>query len=186
MSLRPTTLWLRYAQPFGRWLFRGSLPFNRVPVMDGLGGVTTTLGLGDLNAFMAYLIDTGNPRRSLGVGPQLTLPTATDDATGTGKYQAGLATVLFNATSSKFQWGGLITWQTDIAGDIDREDTNILAMQPFYFFQLGKGLYFRGAPIWLYNLEQNTYNMPIGLGIGQVVSSGNTVFNFLSSLNSLF
>ena len=69
-------------------------------------------------------------------------------------------------------------WQTDFAGDSDRDSTNLLAIQPFYFFQLGKGLYFRGAPIWVYNLEKNTYNMPIGLGIGQVMRSGRTVYNF--------
>lgn len=167
------SMWLRYAQPFGKWLFRGSLPFSRVPTADG----ESTSGMGDLNAFMAYLFDTGDPSRSVGIGPQLTLPTATDDATGTGKYQAGLAAVYFDASSASFQWGGLATWQKDFAGDSDRDDTSVLALQPFYFFQLGEGLYLRGAPIWLYNLEQNTYNMPIGLGLGKVFPSDKVVYN---------
>ncbi|MCK5351793.1 hypothetical protein KAJ77_04410 [bacterium] len=168
------TFWLRYAQPFGRWLFRGSLPVSRVPTGPG----TTTSGVGDLNAFFAYLFDTGNPARSAGLGPQVTFPTASKDETGTGKYQGGFAAVYFDSTSSFFQWGGLLTWQTDFAGDDDRADTNIAALQPFYFFQMGKGTYFRGAPIWVFDLETDNYHIPIGLGVGKVVPHGNTVFNF--------
>lgn len=168
------TFWLRYAKPLGRVLFRGSLPASRVPTGEG----TTESGLGDLNAFFAYLVNTGNPAKSFGIGPQITFPTATEDATGTGKYQAGLVAVYFDGSSPTFQWGGLAAWQTDFAGDEDRADTNVGALQPFYFFQLGNGLYVRGAPIWAYNFETDNYHVPIGLGIGKIISAGNTVFNF--------
>ena len=97
------TFWLRYAQPFGRVLFRGSLPVSRVPTGPG----TTTSGLGDFNANFFYLIDTGHPARSFGIGPQFSFDTATEDATGAGKYQAGLAAVYFDASSARVQWGGL-------------------------------------------------------------------------------
>jgi hypothetical protein len=167
------TFWLRYAQPFGKWLFRASLPVSRVPTGDG----ASTSGLGDFNAFAAYLFDTGDPAISLGVGPQLTMPTASEDETGTDKWQAGFATVYFNASSKLFQWGGLVTWQTDFAGDDDRPGTNLLALQPFYFLQLGKGLYLRGAPIAVFNLENDTYHVPVGLGIGQVIPTPSVVYN---------
>lgn len=167
------TFWLRYAQPFGKWLFRGSLPVLRVPTVEG-----NTSGLGDFNAFLAYLFDTKNPGLAVGVGPLLSLPTATEDETGRGKWEAGLAAVLFNGTSPKFQWGGLLTYQTDFAGDDERADTSLIVAQPFYFWQLGKGLYVRGAPLWVFNLETNSYHIPMGLGIGKVVPSGRTVFNF--------
>jgi hypothetical protein len=167
------TFWMRYAQPFGKWLFRGSLPVSRLPT----GSDISTSGLGDLNAFAAYLFDTGDPAVSFGVGPQLTLPTATEDETGTGKWQAGAAMVYFNAKSQRFQWGGLVTWQTDFAGDEDRPGTNLLALQPFYFLQLGKGLYLRGAPIAVFNLENDSYHVPVGLGIGQVIPTPKVVYN---------
>jgi hypothetical protein len=167
------TFWLRYAQPFGKWLFRGSLPVSRVPT----GADTSTSGLGDFNAFAAYLFDTDDPAVSFGVGPQLTAPTATEDETGTGKWQAGAAMVYFNAKSQRFQWGGLVTWQTDFAGDDDRTGTSLLALQPFYFLQLGKGLYLRGAPIVVFDLENNTYHVPVGLGIGQVIPTPKVVYN---------
>jgi hypothetical protein len=167
------TFWARYAQPFGKWLFRGSLPVSRVPT----GSDSSTSGLGDLNAFAAYLFDTGDPAVSFGVGPQLTMPTATEDETGTGRWQAGAAMVYFNGKSQRFQWGGLVTWQTDFAGDDDRSGTNLLALQPFYFLQLGKGLYLRGAPIAVFNLENDTYHVPVGLGIGQVIPTESVVYN---------
>ena len=165
---------LRYAQPFGSWLMRASLPFLRVPT----GTTTTESGVGDLDVFFAYLFDTGNPGRSFGVGPQLVFDTASEDATGSGKTQAGVAAVYFDATSPAFQWGGLLTYRTDIAGDSSRPDTSVLAAQPFYFFQLGNGNYIRGAPIWVFDLENDTYHVPFGLGFGRVVPTEKIVFNF--------
>ncbi len=165
---------LRYAQPFGRWLMRASLPFLRVPT----GPNTTESGMGDADVFFAYLFDTGNPARSFGVGPQLVLDTASDNATGAGKTQAGVAAVIFDATSQLFQWGALLTYRTDIAGSSSRPDTSVLAAQPFYFFQLGNGNYIRGAPIWVFDLENDTYSVPVGLGFGRVVPTEKVVYNF--------
>jgi hypothetical protein len=167
------TFWLRYAQPIGKWLFRASLPVSRVPT--GVG--TTTSGLADVNAFAAYLFDTGDPKVSFGLGPQITAPTASEDEIGSGKWQGGFATTYFNAKSPMLQWGGLVTWQTDFAGDDDRPGTNVLAVQPFYFIQLGDGLYLRGSAVAVFNLETDAYNVPVGLGIGKVVPAGGAVFN---------
>ena len=167
------TFWVRYAQPFGKWLFRASLPVSRMPTGDG----TTTSGLGDFNAFAAYQLDLGKPGVSFGVGPLIVAPTASEDETGTGRWQGGLSAILFNARSSAVQWGGLVTWQTDLAGDDDRPGTNVLAIQPFYFVQLGKGLYVRSSAIMAFNLETDSYNVPVGLGIGKVVPTSGAVFN---------
>lgn len=165
---------LRYAQPFGKWLMRASLPFLRVPT----GPNTTQSGMGDADVFFAYLFDTGNPARSFGIGPQFSFDTASENATGAGKTQAGLAAVYFDAASQFFQWGGLLTYRTDIAGSSSRPDTSVLAAQPFYFFQLGKGNYIRGAPIWVFDLENDTYHVPVGLGFGKVIPTEKVVFNF--------
>lgn len=45
-------------------------------------------------------------------------------------------------------------------------------------YQLGRGTYMRSAPIWGYNLENDNYNVPLGIGIGQVVKKGKIVYNF--------
>ena len=62
-------------------------------------------------------------------------------------------------------------------GDDARANTNVLAVQPFAFWQLGGGTYLRAAPIWAFDLENDTYNIPFGFGIGKVTKVGRTVFN---------
>ena len=166
------TFWLRYAQPFGKVLVRSSLPLSKVPAGDG----TTTSGLGDFNAFAAYLFDT-KPGTSFGVGPQITVPTATAHETGTGKWQGGLAAIYFDATSPAVQWGGLVTWQASFAGPSSRPGTNVLAVQPFFFVQMGKGVYARSTAVMGFDLKNGTYAVPVGLGIGKVVPTKSAVFN---------
>ena len=60
--------WFRFAKPFtigkANWIMRASLPVNTFPVEPDLDHET---GLGDLNLFAAYLIDTGNPAITAGV-----------------------------------------------------------------------------------------------------------------------
>jgi hypothetical protein len=161
------TTWARLVFPTWRILWRASLPLSTVPGLD-----ESVSGLGDLNAFAAFLVT-----NSFGVGPLIAAPTATDDALGTGKWQGGAAVVYFNANSPLLQFGGLATWQASFAGDEERDDTNLLALQYFAIWQLGNGTYLRSAPIWGFNLEKNTYNVPLGLGIGKVLKVGNQVYN---------
>jgi hypothetical protein len=149
------------------------LPVNTLPVAPDWN---TTTGFGDFNAFAAYLIEVGNPAVSLGIGPQITAPTG-KDAVGSEKWSAGFANVLFNASSAKFQYGYLLTWQASFAGSDSRDDVNVGAFQPFVFYQLGKGRYLRAAPIWVYDFEHDTYSVPIGLGIGQVIPTPKVVYN---------
>lgn len=170
--------WLRVAKPFSigetKWLMRASLPVNTYPVPPALDHET---GLGDLNAFAAYLIDVGNPAISFGVGPLISIPTATKDATGSGKWAAGIVNILFNATSPKFQYGYLLTWQASFAGGDDRADVNVAAFQPILIYQLGGGTYLRSTPIVTYDFENDAYSVPLGVGIGQIWKRGTTTYN---------
>lgn len=171
--------WFRYAQPFSmgesKWLLRGSLPINTYPTPPDGGHKT---GLGDINLFTAWLIDTGNPAVSFGVGPQITAPTATDNSLGSQKWSGGLVNVLFNASSPVFQYGYLASWQHSFAGEDDRSDVNAGAFQPFAFYQLGGGTYLRATPIWVYNFQNDSYSVPMGVGVGQVIKQGKSVYNF--------
>jgi len=169
--------WLRYARPFslgGDWLMRASLPINSFP-NSSTGGTET--GLGDFSVFAAYLFDTGNPAISFGFGPQINMPTASKDSLGSEKWSAGVANVLFDARSKKFQYGYLLTWMASFAGEDDRADVNTGAFQPFAMLQLGKGRYLRSTGIWVYDFETGNYSVPIGIGIGQVIPRGKTVYN---------
>jgi hypothetical protein len=163
------TAWLRYAQPLGKVLVRASLPLQTVSTSG-----QSESGLGDFNAFGAYLLTPGDSPTPMGVGPLVAAPTASEDALGLDGWQAGLAAVYFNAKSAKLQFGGLVTWQTDISGD---EDSSLGVVQPFAFWQLSRGTYLRAAPLWVFDFENNRHNVPVGLGVGKVVKVGKTVFN---------
>jgi hypothetical protein len=87
---------------------RGQQPTGEVPrVAASVAGSHRcrhdTSGLGDLNAFAAYLFATGDPKLGLGLGPQITVPTATQDETGSGTWQGRVAATVFNARSSDVQ-----------------------------------------------------------------------------------
>ena len=171
------TFWFRYAQPVGRFLVRASLPIATVPSASATGDPES--GLGDLNAFATYLA-ISRPQTSLGIGPIITIPTASNDALGTGKWQGGVAVIAFHVASPQLQIGGLVTWQGSFAGDENRENTSILATQPFAMFQLGGGTYLRSTGIWLFDLENGNFSMPYGLGIGHVLKSGNMMYNIFA------
>jgi hypothetical protein len=165
--------WLRYAQPLPKgWLFRASLPASRVPT----GGSETTSGLGDLN-LNVWWTTTLRSGTMFGVGPTFNVPTATEDETGSGKWQGGVSLLMFDGTSKRFQWGGLLAWQKDFAGDDDRADAQSVVLQPIYFVQLGGGLYTGGAPIMVYNVETSNYHVPVGLRLGKVMPGPKVVYN---------
>jgi hypothetical protein len=85
-------------------VLRGTLPLTTVH--DPVTGTKT--GLGDLNMFDLSLFKEGD--LEIGAGPQLTMPTATRDETGTGKWQAGAAVALIAAQKWGI-FGTLVTWQ---------------------------------------------------------------------------
>ena len=177
------TAWLRFVKPMGRWLGRASLPFNYVP--DGLG--ETSSGMGDLNIFEAYLLSKPDSPHTFGVGPLVVIPTSTNDVLSSRKYQIGAAAVYFNTKSARMQWGGLVTYQASFAGSSAASDVSTMVLQPFAMFQLGNGTYLRGAPLWIFDLENETYNVPFGLGIGKIIKDGGTVFNlFIEPQWSMF
>jgi hypothetical protein len=168
------TFWVRYAKPVeafgGNWLVRASLPLQRVPTPTG-----NESGLGAINAFATYLFDTGNPSVSVGAGPLLALPTSTGDVPGGDTWDLGAAAVFFDGRSSVFQYGGLLTYQTDIAGSGESE---LMALQPFGILQVGGGWYLRSTGVWVFNLETNDYSVPVGFGVGKVSKYEKLVFNY--------
>jgi len=169
---------LRAAQPYaafgGTVLVRATLPVVTLPVGPGFDQRT---GFGDFNLLAFWLFDTGSPAISFGLGPQLTVPSANDDRLGSEKWSAGVANVLFNATSPKLQWGYLATWQASFAGEDERRDVNIAAVQPFLFYQLGDGWYLRSTGVSTYDFETDAYAAPLGLGIGRVIKTKRAVVN---------
>jgi len=155
-------------------IMRATVPFVTSPAADG----NNITGLGDLNVFDIFLCKTGGIE--LGVGPQLTLPTASHDSGGTGKWQAGLATVAI-APQKWGLLGGLVTWQHSFAGDNDRPTQNNLSVQPFLIYNLAEGWYLRSTATMNFDLQRGKYSVPLGAGAGKVcvLGDGTTVNVFV-------
>ena len=170
------TNWYRLAVPTGRILWRASIPIESRIVNNETTNFSE-VGFGDLDIFAAYNI-IQKPGLSFGIGPNLTFNTASDPALGTGRNSLGVAAVTFYVPSPQFQTGALVIWKTDVWGDDNRSSVNLLALQPFFIWQLGKGIYFRSVPIIPIDLDSGDYHVPLGMGVGKVIKMGSTVFNF--------
>lgn len=156
-------------------ILRFTLPvLQTVPVLPQ----GTRNGLGDLNLIDMFLFKAGG--MELGFGPQLTIPTASNDHTGTGRWQAGVAAVAI-APQKWGLLGGLLNWQHSFAGDSDRGTQNNLGFQPFFMYNLPQGWYLRSTASWNFNLETDDYVIPLGAGVGKVwaLAGGRTVNAFI-------
>lgn len=154
-------------------LFRYTLPVVTAP--DGLGG--TRNGLGDLNLFDLFPFLVKKARLELAVGPQFTIPTATNDDAGTGKWQGGLALVAAAPRSFGIA-GALVTWQHSFAGDRDRDAQHNLGVQPLFIYNLRQGWYLRSTATWNFAFAQHVWVIPLGAGAGKVwVRPGGTTIN---------
>lgn len=152
-------------------IMRGTLPVVTSP---DFGGADSDTAIGDLNLFDIVLFRAG--KIPWGVGPQLTIPTATLDETGTGKWQLGAAALLV----APHRWGlvgSLLTWQTSVAGDDDRPDQNNLQLQPIIIYNLPHGWYLRSTALLTWDFERDTHYIPVGAGAGYVWKSGGITWN---------
>ena len=151
-------------------LLRATLPISTRP--DPRSGYST--GMGDLNLFDIFLLKTDGVQ--LGIGPQITAPTAEHDELGTGKWQAGLAAIAIDA-SPRGLLGALVQYQSSFAGDSDRQHVESATFQPFIIHNLPKGWYLRSTGTWTYDLKNNTHYIPVGLGFGKAWKAGGNILN---------
>lgn len=104
---------------------------------------------------------------AFGFGPVLGAPIASKDRFGNGKWTAGVAA----GAVAPQDWGligGLATYQQSFAGDKGRADVKTLEIQPFAFYNLSNGFYLQSTAAATFNLENDHYMIPIGLGIGKM------------------
>jgi hypothetical protein len=151
-------------------IFRLTAPISTRPAPGG--GYNT--GLGDINLFDIFLLSQGETQ--MGVGPLVTMPSATDPSLGTGKWQAGLAAVAVNANKARLL-GALVQWQHSFAGQSSRPTVQSLTAEPFGIFNLPGGWYIRSTGIWTFDLQHGSYYIPVGLGGGKAWKSGSTIYN---------
>jgi hypothetical protein len=164
---------LRPVMVAGRQILRATVPLQTSPTSL----VDYDSGLGDINVFDAILLTGPGAKTMVGVGPLLVFPTASSDSLGSGKWQAGAAAVVVRPLTGGSMLAGLVTWQTDFAGDAARAGTNFLTAQPVAVLQIGAGFYVRSTGLMTFDFENKKYLVPFGVGLGKVFKVGRTVVN---------
>lgn len=176
LSGSANTTWIRAVQPIGgKVLIRASLPVNTLSTES-----FERSGLGDMNIFATFILTDPSAHNQFGIGPIVTMPTATSSKLGAGKWQAGVALAGYFAKSDILQLGILATWQHSFAGDDDRRKVHAGTIQPFVILQMGKGAYLRSTATNVLDFEQGNYLIPLGAGIGKVVRAGKIILNFFA------
>ncbi|WP_408096888.1 hypothetical protein ACJVC5_17770 [Peredibacter sp. HCB2-198] len=141
---------------------RLTVPYQNAP-RPGRDGVN---GLGDINIFDIFLMKPVNGVE-FGVGPYFVFPTATEDETGAGKWQAGASAVAIKPGDWGMM-GALLTYQHSFAGPSERPTQNLATLQPFLIYNLPKSFYVRSSGVMNFNWQNGHYYIPIGAGAGKV------------------
>lgn len=161
-----------------------------VPLIDspgevaGLPGIPNPIpgdgatGLGDIN-YSLFFSPVKYETAIWGVGPSITMPTATSNQLGSDKWSAGpTAVVLFQPKWGTFGMLGRQLWS--FAGDSDRADVNQSLFEPFLNYNLPKGWYLITDIIITANWDassNNRWTVPIGGGVGKLFKIGRQAMN---------
>jgi hypothetical protein len=154
-----------------RWslIARTIVPINSAPV----GVNARSSGVGDVQEQL-YITPAVPGKIIWGIGPMLSLPTATADASRTGSWAMGPGAVIL-AMHGHWVYGGLIQqfWtMADTGGD---PEINQFVLQPFLNYNFGQGWALGFGPIITANwnaASDQEWTVPLGLGISRT-----TVFN---------
>jgi hypothetical protein len=144
---------------------------------EGIEG-GSEFGLGDIN-YTGWLSPVGAGGITWGLGPSISIPTATDEVLGSEKWSIGPSAVAV-AQPGPFVTGGLVRHLWSFAGDDDRADVNQTLIQPFVNYNLEDGWFLVSAPIITANWEadsEDRWVVPIGGGGGRVFRIGQQPIN---------
>ena len=152
---------------------RTIVPFISQPWARG----TNIQGLGDINPSV-FFVPTLKGNFTIGVGPTLIIPSATDTRLGSGRWSGGPTGVLVYS-KGKVVAGGLINNVWSFAGG-GKKDVNKMLIQPFLNYNLPKGWYLTSSPIitanWM-NEDNKGWMVPVGAGVGRVFKLGTQPIN---------
>ena len=140
-------------------------------------GIGSAFGLGDINPTV-FLSPANSGKLIWGVGPTMTLPTATESLLGNGKWSAGPSLVVLT-TPGHWVIGAVANNQWSFAG-WGNKSVDALLVQPFINYNFPDGWYVTTSPIITANWEtasNERWTLPIGGGVGKIVKLGKLPIN---------
>jgi len=153
-------------------LMKITMPFYLVvpgtvsPQQSGVSGV------GDLQLFDLVTIKQSWGR--WGFGPTLVFPTASTNATGAGKWQAGPSVALIYTGIKNLTAGAIIQNPISYAGSASRANVNSMIISPTFTFNLKEGWFVGLSDYnWNFNWENGgAATVPLGVQMGKIVTLG--------------
>jgi len=130
-------------------------------------------GLGDINYALIFS-PVDYDTFIWGVGPALTIPSASDGQLGSGKWNTGIAGMFLKPTD----WGNILVRGAQVwsfAGDSDRKDVNRLMIEPIITYNMGDGWHLFTDMIISANWKAESNNrwiVPLGGGFGRSFKIG--------------
>jgi len=154
------------------FLMRSIFPvrFNKWP--------TDEAGLGDIT-LVPYFVPDITQTTFAGYGAALTIPTATAQALGSGKWSGGPA-ALVAVTGQPITWGGLVQQVWSFAGSNNRGDVNVSTVQPFFTCVLKKGwaVAINSESTYNWLASSDPWTIPVTVGVSKVVNFSGRYVNF--------
>lgn len=135
-------------------------------------------GLGDIN-YSLFLSPNKTKPFIWGLGPSITLPTASEDSLGAGKWSAGPTGVVL-VQPGWGTYGGLVRQLWSFDGDSDRVDVNQMLIEPFINYNLANGWYLITDMLITANWDARSdqrWTIPVGGGAGKLFKIGNQPIN---------
>ena len=176
----------------GKWnlINRVILPIAYVPgFIGGMPGLPAgsdgdgALGLGDLN-YSLFLSPAEAGKIIWGLGPSITFKSATDDQLGSGKWSAGVTSVVLSQPKP-WSIGVLVRQLWSFAGDADRADVSQFLVQPFVNYNFDGGWFLFTDPSITANWKANSgqkWTVPLGAGFGRVFNMGKQPVNMRTGI----
>jgi hypothetical protein len=155
---------------------RTIIPISQLP--DPAPGVSGASGLGDIQESL-FLSPAKVGPVIWGVGPVFSIPTATEDVLGTGKFNIGPTAVALTI-QGHWLFGALAQNLFSVAGPSGRRNVDQMLIQPFVNYNLPHGWYAVSSPIITGNWEKSSENrwlVPAGGGIGKIIRFGKLPVN---------
>ena len=168
------------------FLFQPVLPMTKrnvlrpaLPYIRSNGTELNKSGWGDLFLLDVWLFQIKGG--TWGVGPVASLPIASEDEFGTGKYQAGPAALFIYKAVPKNIFGIMGYNQNSFAGDDDRDDVNLFSFQPIWVKHFKWGYMGWTDQVATINWQDdNRISFPVGFRFGKVFKgSGATLMNLV-------
>jgi hypothetical protein len=140
--------------------------------------LTGDTGLGDITLVPYYVPDIMK-QTFVGYGAAIGIPTATEDALGSGKWTAGPAMIVA-VTGDPITYGGLVQHIWSYAGDSERDEISVTTLQPFLTYLLGGGwaASLNAEASYNWNADTDKWTVPFAASLSKVVNLGGQYVNF--------